>query len=69
MIRIDVPDIVLANDIENRNSEAILLNAQLNIDIIQNKVGFCVCILCVRVCLYFNLCVVYMSLCVFIYIL
>ena len=39
MIRIDEPDIVLANDIENRNSEAILLNAQLNIDIIQNKVG------------------------------
>ena len=38
MIRIDEPDIVLANDIENRNSEAILLNAQLNIDIIQNKV-------------------------------
>ena len=39
MIRIDEPDIVLANDIENRNSEAILLNAQLNIDIIQNKVN------------------------------
>ena len=39
MIRIDEPDIVLANDIENRNSEAILLNAQLNIDIIQNKVS------------------------------
>ena len=39
MIRIDEPDIMLANDIENRNSEAILLNAQLNIDIIQNRVN------------------------------
>ena len=43
MIRIDEPDIMLANDIENRNSEAILLNAQLNIDIIQNRVNIFLC--------------------------
>merc|ERR1719193_1228472 len=31
------PDIILVNDIEDRNTDAILINARLNINILQNK--------------------------------
>ena len=34
-LRMDAPDIILVNDIEDLNTDAILLNAQLNIVILQ----------------------------------
>ena len=36
-VRMDEPDIILVNDIEDQSTDAILLNAQLNLNIIQTR--------------------------------